>query len=168
MFKAKWIAGYRWSKYTALLMIVVVFSGITAACQPSQITPDPIMPSPTKAEPTDFPAGFPTPDPEDLAACMADGGRWEVLGFSGPGCNLPTTDGGVPCKDSEECESGCLGDPDLVMITDRYGPPLPDHARMDELNTNNEENVGLCSGWQENYGCQVWVEKGRYVAICVD
>jgi hypothetical protein len=42
------------------------------------------------AEATDFPSGFPTPDVEKYGTCLAEGGRWEVLGFSGPGCNLPT------------------------------------------------------------------------------
>ena len=159
------IAGNGHIKHLMLLITLAIIAAAIVACGSNESTP---KPTPTAAEPTDFPAGFPTPDPDELAACLADGGRWEVLGFSGPGCNYPTTDGGKSCRDSEECESACLGDPDLVMITDRHGPPLPDHARVDELNTINEENIGLCSSWQENFGCQVWLEKGRYVTICVD
>jgi hypothetical protein len=159
------IEDYGHNNLVIMVMVVVFVAGVLAACQSNQST---AAQTPTLAEPTDFPAGFPTPDPEDFAACMAEGGRWEVLGFSGPGCNLPSSDGGKACRDSEDCESGCLGDSNLVMITDRYGPPIPDHARMDELNEKYEENVGFCSPWQGNFGCQVWVEKGRYVTICVD
>lgn len=104
------------------------------------------------AIPTDFPPDFPTPDAEEYSDCLASGGRWEVLGFSGPGCNLPTSDGGQACQDSEDCESVCLADPKLVMTDDDPG----------------EEQAGFCSPWKENFGCQVWVEEGRFVEICVD
>jgi hypothetical protein len=150
------------------ILLAAVGSMLLDACKPNQSTGTPIAPTATISEPTDFPAGFPTPDPDEFEACMQAGGRWEVLGFSGPGCNLPTSDGGKPCLDSKECESGCLGDPELVMITDRYGPPIINHQLMDELNEQNEENPGLCSAWQQNFGCQVWVENGKYAAICVD
>ena len=159
---------YYQGKYTLVLVISTILLIFLAACQATQSKGEDIVPTPTMPEPTDFPAGFPTPDPDEYAACMQAGGRWEVLGFSGPGCNLPTSDGGKPCLDSEECESGCLGDPELVMITDRYGPPIINHQRMDELNDQNDENTGFCSAWQQNFGCQVWVEKGQYAAICVD
>ena len=162
------IAEFRTSKVLILFLVAAGLCTVFAACQPNQAATTDIPPTSTMPEPTDFPAGFPTPDPDEFAACVDEGGRWEVLGFSGPGCNLPSSDGGKSCLDSEECESGCLGDPNLVMITDRFGPPIPDHARVDELNAKNEENVGFCSSWQGNFGCQVWVEKGRYVAICVD
>ena len=143
------IAGKSHVKYLILFITLAMFAAAIVACGSNESTP---KPTPTAAEPTDFPAGFPTPDPDELAACLADGGRWEVLGFSGPGCNYPTTDGGKSCRDSDECESACLGDPDLA----------------DELNSQNEENTGFCSPWQQNFGCQGWLEKGRYVTICVD
>jgi len=156
----KMVADYSRAKYAMLIIVVVLFASAIAACQPNQITPTEEL-----VEPTDFPAGFPTPDPEIYAACLADGGRWEVLGFSGPGCNLPTSDGGKACEDSGDCESGCLGDPDLVMRKDEYGQFIPDHGRMDELNAEDGRHKGLCSPWIWNLGCQVWLEKGRYVAI---
>ena len=151
-----------------VILLAAGMSAILAACQASQFTETQIVHTPTLPEPTDFPAGFPTPDADEFAACVQAGGRWDVLGFSGPGCNLPTSDGGKPCLDSAECESGCLGDPELVMLTDSFGSAIIDHQRIDELNKQNEENAGLCSAWQQNFGCQVWVEKGRYAAICVD
>lgn len=163
MLLQKMVADFGHTKFLILFMILVLFASVTATCQPNQITPTEVL-----VEPTDFPAGFPIPDPEIYAACLADGGRWDVLRFSGPGCNLPASDGGKACEDSEDCESGCLGDPDLVMRKDGYGQLIPDHQRMDELNAKNVENVGLCSPWKGNFGCRVWLEKGRYVAICVD
>ena len=160
-----WKAEYNAGKLSKLLLVILIVSSITAACQAFQTTLTPITISP---EPTDFPADFPTPDAGILAECLSEGGRWEILGFSGPGCNLPTSDGGKACRDFRECESACLGDPNLVMIESQFGNPVPDHDRVDELNKNNEENTGFCSAWQDNFGCQVWVENGRYVVICVD
>ncbi len=81
------IADYGHNNLVIMVMVVVFVAGVLAACQSNQST---AAQTPTLAEPTDFPAGFPTPDPEDFAACMAEGGRWELLGFSGPGCNLPS------------------------------------------------------------------------------
>ncbi len=116
------IAEYSHAKYVILILVMILFVCVTTACQPNQttLTSEPV-------QPTDFPAGFPTPDPEIFESCLAEGGRWEVLGFSGPGCNLPTSDGGKTCQDSEDCESGCLGDPDLVMRKAGYGQLIPDH-----------------------------------------
>ena len=163
MILRKMVADNGHSKLLILTMVLVLLASVSTACQQNHTTPTEKL-----VEPTDFPAGFPTPDAEIFTTCLEAGGRWEVLGFSGPGCNLPTSDGGKACQDNEECESGCLGDPNLVMRKDGYGQLIPDHERMDELNTENVENVGLCSLWKGNFGCRVWLEKGRYVAICVD
>jgi hypothetical protein len=157
----------------AVAVLLLILAVITSGCQmiPTDQFSDSGGPDGVpdeQAEPTDFPPGFPTPDPDEFAACLADGGRWEVLGFSGPGCNLPTEDGGKPCTGSEECESGCLGDPNEVMSVDGSGQPFPEPDRLAELNTQVGDRVGMCSPWVENFGCRVWVEKGHYVAICVD
>ncbi len=146
-------------KLAILLLAILLLQGFTAACQASV---------PTEIEPTEIPPGFPTPDPEILAACLEQGGRWEMLGFSGPGCNLPTSDGGKTCTESTECESACLGDPDLVMIEDEFGFLLPNHEKVEELNAIDGEQSGLCSAWQENFGCNVWLQEGSFVVICVD
>jgi hypothetical protein len=116
---------------------------------------------------TPFPPGFPTPDPEKYQECLDQGGRWEVLGFSGPGCNLPTTDGGQPCRNSDECESACLAADEEVMRPNGNGGFI-NHQRIDELNAQGGDLQGACSPWRENFGCRVWVENGRYAAICVD
>jgi len=152
-------------KHLILFITLAMFATAIVACGSNESIPNP---TPTLAEPIDFPAGFPTPDPEILADCLANGGRWEVLGFSGPGCNLPTSDGGEACQDSEECESGCLGDPDLVMSEDEFGNLILNQELAEKLNAANEVNLGICSPWKGNFGCQMWVENGRYVAICVD
>lgn len=116
---------------------------------------------------TPFPPDFPTPDPEKYQECIDQGGRWEVLGFSGPGCNLPTTDGGKPCRNSDECESGCLAADEEVMRQNGNGGFI-NHQRIEELNAQGGDLPGACSPWRENFGCRVWVENGRYAAICVD
>ena len=157
----------------AAAVILLILAVITSGCQVNPTdqpinSGEPSSAPDERIEPTDFPPGFPTPHPEELAACLADGGRWEVLGFSGPGCNLPTEDGGQPCSDISECESACLGDPDQVMRGNSSGQPIPDHDALAELNAQEGDVVGACSPWVENFGCQVWVEEGRYVVICVD
>jgi ankyrin repeat protein len=48
---------------------------------------------------------------DNKTPCEQKGGRWMGL-IAGRGrivgCNLPTKDGGKPCRSSDECESGCL------------------------------------------------------------
>jgi len=150
-------------KLMLIILVVILIAGMSAACQPFE-TP----PIPPTAEPTDFPADFPTPDPKIFDDCISKGGRWEVLGYSGPGCNLPTSDGGKQCRDFRECESACFGDPDQVMIRDEFGNLLPDHEKVEKLNSLEGEKTGLCSPWQESFGCNVWLQQGRFVVICVD
>lgn len=83
------------------------------------------------------------------AECLAQGGRWEVLGFSGPGCNLPSSDGGKSCTDSKDCEGLCLAD-------------------KDEIDAQGDELTGVCSQWQSHFGCYMILEKRRDVEICID
>lgn len=151
------------NKLTVLLLLVLVLPIFTFACQSNQTTP-----TITKDLPLGFPSGFPTPLPRVLDACLGQGGRWDLLGINGPGCNLPTTDGGKICQRSEDCQSACLGDPHLVMRKDEYGNLVPDHEGVDQLNAKEKVKFGLCSAWQENFGCQVWLQQGRFVVMCVD
>jgi hypothetical protein len=146
-----------------LLLLVLILPIFITACQPNQTTltiPEDL--------PEDFPSVFPTPLPEVLDACLAKGGRWDVLGINGPGCNLPTTDGGKICQEREDCQSACLGDPKLVMRKDEYGNLVPDHEGIEQLNAKKKVKFGLCSAWQENFGCNVWLQQGRFVVMCVD
>jgi hypothetical protein len=84
-----------------------------------------------------------------IAECEEQGGRWEVLGFSGPGCNLPSSDGGKSCTDIKDCEGLCLAD-------------------NEDTNAQGDELMGVCSEWQSNFGCHEILEKGRIVEICID
>jgi len=105
---------------------------------------------------------------DQAAQCLAQGGRWEVLGFSGPGCNLPTSDGGELCSDSQVCEGLCMADDEEIMVDKGNGIRVPDPERIDEMNARGEELHGVCSAWQSTFGCHVVVEKGKYAEICID
>ena len=70
--------------------------------------------------------------------------------------------------ESDECESACLGEPDLVMMMDESGNLVIDHEKVEALNAKDGEKTGLCSPWQEMFGCNVWLQQGRFVVICVD
>jgi hypothetical protein len=124
-------------------------------------------PTPVLTATQGFPPGFPTPDPEEFDECKAQGGRWDILGFNGPGCNLPTTDGGKSCSDSKECESACLANSDEIWKKAESGLRFPDSERIDEINAQGKV-IGACSNWRANFGCHVWVEEGQYAYICVD
>jgi hypothetical protein len=54
------------------------------------------------------------------------------------------------------------------MMDNGFGERVPDHERIDELNASGDELGGVCSEWQSDFGCQVVVEKGKYVVICID
>jgi hypothetical protein len=154
VFKRKLNPRFHQIIFAVLLLATLVY---TSACRVAPTlsptsTVEETSPPKNTVIPTEFPPDFPTPEAEEYADCLARSGRWEVLGFSGPGCNLPTSDGGQACQDSQDCESVCLADPKRAMTDDEFG----------------KEHVGLCSPWKENFGCQVWVEKGRLVEICVD
>ena len=105
---------------------------------------------------------------DQAAQCLRQGGRWEVLGFSGPGCNLPTSDNGKPCSDNRECEGLCLADKAEIMADNGQGILVPDAYLIEKMNAKGVELQGVCSGWQSTFGCQVVVENGKYVEICVD
>jgi hypothetical protein len=108
-------------KLEILVLTMIRSMGSNAACQTSL---------PKEAEATEFPPGFPTPDPDDLEACLEAGERWEVLGFRGLGSNLPTSDAGEPCTERDDYESGCFGDPALVMAEDEFGNLHPGHEKL--------------------------------------
>jgi hypothetical protein len=103
-----------------------------------------------------------------VAQCLRQGGRWEVLGFSGPGCKLPTSDSGKPCSDSRECQGLCLADNEEIKVDNGQGFLIPDPQLIEEMNANGVELHGICSAWQSTFGCQVVVENGEYVEICID
>lgn len=168
MLSIKSSSGMPLLKFAALLLGLVLFA---SACQDNPavsptITVDVTHRPQKTAAPTEFPPGFPTPDPGLYSDCLAKGGHWEVLGFSGPGCNLPTSDGGKACRDSQDCESACLADPDLVNVAP--GNHILLQKKIDQLNSQKGEKIGVCSPWKENFGCQVWLQDGSFVEMCVD
>ena len=105
--------------------------------------------------------------PQSPEECEQLGGRWEVLGFSGPGCNLPSSDGGKVCSAHGDCESLCLAD-DSVMKDSPDGGKVPDHFRIDQINAQGEALEGVCSMWKSDFGCHAVIEKGKIVVICID
>ena len=107
-------------------------------------------------------------DPQTPEECEQLGGRWEVLGFSGPGCNLPSLDGGKVCSDHSGCESLCLVDDESVMKDTPDGVKVPDHFRIDQINAEGKDLKGVCSEWQSDFGCHAVIEKGKIVVICID
>jgi hypothetical protein len=150
-----------------LLLVIVIF--VLSACNPSSDVGTlgrAHETAPAEIEPS-FPPYYPTPAPEELEACLEKGGKWDVLGKMGPGCNLPTGDGGMVCQDSEECESLCLADTEEVM-KEEAGVLVPDPERIKQLNAQEDQIGGACSSWQRNFGCRVVVEDGKYQEICID
>jgi len=91
--------------------------------------------------------------PTDRAGCEARGGRWGPAGLlPAPVCNLPTKDGGKPCRDRADCESDCIAE-----LTEAEKKALP------------VETTGKCAAWRRNPGCRAHVHDGRVESIlCVD
>ena len=94
----------------------------------------------------------PNPSKECIDAsikeCEEAHGQWGgiELGMGQiPGCNLPTKDGGKPCKDSSECEGGCIGE---------------SHAA---------DKGGHCYQWKTFKGCGMIVRSESGVGVlCID
>jgi len=153
----------------AVIMNVLALASCNTTSSGEIVTPDDpggeVLVSTETPKSTPFPPDFPTPDPEKYQECMDQDGRWEVLGYSGPGCNLPTTDGGKPCSNSDECESACLAADESAVRADGF---TPNFQRIDELNAQGGDLPGACSPWQETFGCHVWLQNGRYAVLCAD
>jgi hypothetical protein len=162
------------SKIPFILIIVFLFPFIVVGCNhsPSTSTTNIIelesQEIPLNSSPTsEFLPRIPTPDPKVYEECRNKGGRWDILGFSGPGCNLPTTDAGQVCRDSEECEGVCFTDQEGIMKETEAGL-FPDSEAIQVLNAQEEEIVGFCSEWKFNYGLLILVENGEVQVVSVD
>jgi len=93
----------------------------------------------------------------DKASCESRGGRWGRIGLSPrPSCNLPASDGGKACSDSDECDGSCLADLDAnEMEAARKGETL--------------KKDGKCTPWMITVGCQARVEDGKVRGLlCMD
>ena len=158
----------RWFSLVLSIILLAMFLGACGFTSSVGATASDTSGSSTTDSGTEFPPGFPTPDPEKLQDCLNQGGQWEVLGFSGPGCNLPTNDGGKICSDWADCESACLVDDETLYTEDATGFLQPDHEIIVQRNAENGQLSGVCSAWQSNFGCHVVLENGKYVVICID
>ena len=154
---------------TFLVLLLVLLTFVLSACDSvSDPGASGNEPDTTPVETgSPLPPFYPTPEPEELEACLEKGGEWDFLGKVGPGCNLPTGDGGKVCQDSEECESLCLAAREEVMKEDA-GVLVPDPERIEQLNSQEDHISGACSSWQRNFGCRVVVKEGKYLEICID
>lgn len=79
---------------------------------------------------------------ETAESCAAKGGSWQRR-FVGFICNMPASDAGKPCTDSENCEGMCL----VEMPAD---------------------TEGACSEFKIVYGCVNPMENGRVTPMCID
>jgi hypothetical protein len=161
----------RYVRWFSLVLSIILLGLFLGACRFTSSVEANASDTPGPSETdsgSEFPPGFPTPDPEQFQDCLDQGGQWEVLGFSGPGCNLPTEDGGKACSDWADCESLCLADDDTLYNEDASGFLQPDHEVIEQRNAEDDQLSGVCSAWQNNFGCNVILENGKYVVICID
>ncbi|MFC1642197.1 hypothetical protein ACFL5O_05835 [Myxococcota bacterium] len=85
----------------------------------------------------------------DAARCKAAGGSCGYAGVSCPSaCIRRTTDGGKPCTDEAQCQSGCVTDPRILT---------------------GEPAQGTCHDLIRVTGCENRVRAGRAAGtVCVD
>ncbi|MEK6852565.1 MAG: hypothetical protein AABX59_01670, partial [Nanoarchaeota archaeon] len=81
----------------------------------------------------------------DKESCEAVGGDWGRIGLRlDEICNLPTSDAGKKCTDSDQCEGSCIGE-------------------------SEDSTSGTCTAWTITVGCHAFVEDGKVRGIlCVD
>jgi len=88
--------------------------------------------------------------PRDKESCEAKGGLWGPIGLSPEErCNLPTSDAGKECSDSDECEGYCVAE------------LLPEEWSKSGVK-------GQCTAWRIVVGCITLVEDGKAKGICID
>jgi hypothetical protein len=88
---------------------------------------------------------------EDRQACEAAGGVWRIwsrldAALERPSCNRRASDAGLPCDDPMDCEGECF--------------PASTPA--------GECAAGVCSEFQQVYGCFAYIDEGACREICVD
>ena len=94
---------------------------------------------------------------EKQRQCELDNGEWVFRGESSF-CNLPASDFGRSCMDSDECEGDCMGN--IGELTTE---------EIKKINTNQlMDRSGQCSSYKLQLGCNVILKNGRWVEICVD
>jgi hypothetical protein len=92
---------------------------------------------------TPQPAAVPVVAPDNEQDCLDQGGAWGPQGKAQLDmCDLPATDAGKPCTDSDQCQGLCLA--------------------------GDTPSTGACSPRTVNFGCHDIVEDGVAMAICID
>ena len=129
--------------YYILVIVFVIIAGITIYSYTKQIEQPPTKQNITTT-------------PTDKESCEALGGIWGRVGLSlNEECNLPTSDAGKECSDSDDCEGSCIAE---LSKEDQ------DKARQGVVYTK-----GKCTAWKITLGCQAFVEDGKVRGIlCVD
>ena len=101
----------------------------------------------------------------DQEECENTGGRWEQLPMMPyPGkwfCNLPTTDGGKPCRDNSECEGNCIA----TLTREEYMQIAstsisPEQSRKNEKRILSRYTIGKCDELTER-DCPYTFEDGK-------
>jgi hypothetical protein len=89
--------------------------------------------------------------------CKSKGGIWGIIGLSKEEkCNLPTSDSGKICSDSEECKGSCIAE----VSEKEYKSLRGGDSKI--------QRKGKCSEYEINVGCLPFVNKGSIHMICVD
>lgn len=99
------------------------------------------LPAPLLVTPQPTAAAVIPPDNEQ--DCLDQGGAWGPQGKAQTDmCNLPATDAGKPCTDSDQCQGLCLA--------------------------SDTSSTGTCTPHTVNFGCYDIMEDGVQMAICID
>ena len=107
------------------------------------VTPPLPVVTPTESLQLRPPLTTPEPLPTNEQDCLRQGGTWGPQGISQMDmCDLPTTDAGLPCTDSSQCEGVCLA--------------------------TDSPSIGACSPRRLNFGCFTIMQDGTQMGLCVD
>lgn len=88
--------------------------------------------------------------PADKESCEARSGAWRPIGLSPePRCNLPTSDSGKECSNSNECEGYCVIETPMENLT-------------------KIKTMGQCTEWRIVVGCMTLIKNGRAIHVCID
>ena len=102
--------------------------------------------------------GKPVSLPKTKEDCLTQGGVWKKQGPEPfETCNRKAIDRGNLCRDNSECEGMCQ-----VDLTDSE----LSQGMRGKLNLNKQ--LGQCSVWVVELGCNGMMQNGKAQVICVD
>jgi len=94
--------------------------------------------------------------PKDKEACEVKGGIWKKIGpRPNEECNLPASDSGKICTDSEQCQGYCLA-------------KLSPEQLRSGMKGKRIKTDGFCSPTLKTIGCQGFIKNGFANIICLD